>query len=66
MIHVGQRVQFDAFATIKSGVDKIKVNTIGTVVYINAPHDWFSVQYGDNQRTSFKFSQVGKDVIVIG
>lgn len=62
MIKVGQKVRFDAFQCIKSSVDKIKQETVGTVVYVNEPHKWFSVQYCENQRTSFKFFEIGERV----
>lgn len=63
MIEVGQKVKFDPFAEItgfSSDLNRGKKVT-GTVVYVNAPHQWFSVGYA-NQRISFKFSQIGEDV----
>lgn len=66
MIQVGQKVRFDALACCKQSVEKVSADTIGTVVYINAPHHWFSVAYGDNQRTSFKFHEIGKNVRICG
>lgn len=62
MIQVGQRVRFDALLGIRQSVEKITADTVGTVVYVNAPHKWFSVLYGDNQRASFKFCEIGKNV----
>ncbi len=62
MIQVGQKVRFDAFQHIKSSVERIKENTVGTVVYVNERHKWFSVQHGENQRISFKFYEIGRDV----
>lgn len=62
MIQVGQKVRFDAFENIKRSVERIKEITVGTVVYVNERHKWFSVQYGENQRTSFKFTEIGKNV----
>lgn len=61
-VSVGQRVRFDALAACKCSIEKVKADTVGTVVYINVRHKWFSVQYGDNQRTSFKFYEIGKNV----
>lgn len=63
MIEVGQKVTFDPFAEItgfSSGLNRGKRAT-GTVVLVNAPNQWFSVKHG-NQRTSFKFSQIGEEV----
>lgn len=64
MIQVGQKVRFDALLGIKQSIEKITADTIGTVVYINEPHNWFSVAYGENQRTSFKFTEIGKNVYI--
>ena len=61
-VNVGQTVRFDAMAAIKNSIEKIKADTYGTVVFINKRHKWFSVQYGDNQRISFKFSEIGQNV----
>lgn len=62
MIQVGQKVRFDAFQNIKSSVERIKEITVGTVVYVNERHKWFSVKYGENLRTSFKFTEIGQNV----
>ena len=64
MIQVGQKVRFDAFLHIKCGTEKIREYTVGTVVYVNDRHNWFSVQYGGNQRTSFNFSEIGQIVTI--
>ena len=63
-VYVGQRVRFDAMAALRNGIEKIRADTIGTVVFINDRHKWFSVQYGENQRISFKFSEIGQDVFI--
>ena len=62
MIQVGQKVRFDALYGCKQSIEKITAFTIGTVVYVNEPHKWFSVRYGGNQRTSFKFTEIGQEV----
>lgn len=64
MIQVGQKVWFDAFYCMKQSVDKVTAYTEGTVVYVNERHKWFSVQYGENQRISFKFYEIGKTVTI--
>lgn len=66
MIHVGQKVRFDALAAIKQGVERQTAYTVGTVVWINARHGWFSVQHGNGQRISFFFSEIGKKVTICG
>ena len=71
MITIDDKVQFDPFKEITgfaSEDNRGKIVT-GTVVLINYENKWFSVEYecgGEKQRTSFKFSQVGKDVFVCG
>lgn len=62
MIQVGQKVRFDALLAIKSSVERMQSNTVGTVVYVNKPHNWFSVEYGNKQRISFKFTEIGQNV----
>ena len=64
MIQVGQRVRFNPFSSIKDPVERIRASTKGTVVWINEPHKWFSVLYGNNQRTSFKFCDIGDSVYI--
>ena len=64
MIQVGQKVRFDAFYGIKQSIEKVTAYTVGTVVYVNERHKWFSVQYGENQRTSFKFTEIGQIVTI--
>jgi hypothetical protein len=69
MITTGTKVQFDPFIEDKgfaSGDCKGKLVT-GTVIYVNEENRWFSVEYvsgGAKLRTSFNFSQIGKDVKV--
>ena len=65
-VSLGQRVRFDALAFCKSSIERISADTVGTVVYVNERHKWFSVQYGENQRTSFKISEIGQAVKIIG
>lgn len=62
MVRVGQKVRFDALEPCRSSVERVIADTVGTVVYINDRHKWFSVQHGNNQRTSFKFSEIGQNV----
>jgi hypothetical protein len=62
MIQVGQKVRFNPFTTMKDSVEQIRTTVTGTVVWINGRHKWFSVQYGNDQRTSFKFSEIGQNV----
>lgn len=64
MIQVGQKVRFDAFAAIKQPVERLTAYKVGTVVWINHRHGWFSVQYGEGQRISFKFWEIGKNVTI--
>jgi hypothetical protein len=71
MITVDEKVQFDPFKEITgfaSEDNKGKLVT-GTVVLVNYENKWFSVEYecgGEKQRASFKFCQIGKDVLICG
>lgn len=62
MIQVGQKVKFDVFQNLRCSIERIKADTIGTVVYVNERHKWFSVAHSENQRISFKFSEIGQNV----
>ena len=71
MIKLGQEVRFDPFKDITGFASEDNRGKVikGTVVMVNEPHQWFSVEYdcgGVKQRTSFKFSQIGKDVMICG
>ncbi len=68
MIAVDDKVRFDPFATVMGfGVEDHRQTVTGTVVAVNYGHKWFSVEYGcPAMRTSFKFTEIGKDVKVVG
>ena len=68
MIQLGQKVRFDPFEELSSfGSEDHKGNYVtGTVVYVNEPHGWFSVEFGKPKaRTSFKFCDIGKEVKIL-
>lgn len=56
MIEIGQKVRFDSIRDNKS-FGCCKNLSDGVVTYINAPHRWFLVEYGNQPviRTSFSF-----------
>lgn len=62
LVKIGQKVRFDILEGIKRPEERHPAYTTGTVVWLNLRHGWFSVQYGDNQRASFKFTDVGQTV----
>jgi hypothetical protein len=68
MIIVGDTVQFDPFTFITGFASgDCKGNLVeGTVVMVNYEHKWFSVEYGNKQRTSFKFCDIGEAVKICG
>lgn len=69
MITVDTKVWFDPFEEMTGFASELNRGQIvtGKVVYVNYPHRWFSVEYGEpKQRTSFKFSSIGKEVKVVG
>ena len=71
MITIGDKVQFDpfkAFTGFASEDNRGRIAT-GTVVGVYEQNQWFSVEYdcgGVKQRASFKFWQIGKDVLICG
>ena len=64
MVIIGDAVQFDPFETITgfASEDNKGKQVVGTVVLVNYANKWFSVEYGDKQRTSFKFCDIGRSV----
>ena len=71
MVVIDDNVMFDPFKDITgfASEDNRGRMVIGTVVLVNYENEWFSVDYKimDNMlRTSFKFSQIGKDVLICG
>ena len=65
MIEIGQKVEFRPFWDVKGFAKNLHENDIvtGTVVYVNYPHKWFLVEYGEKKvRTSFKFWELGAEV----
>lgn len=69
MITIDDKVQFDPFESLMGfgACDNRGKTVAGTVVMVNYANKWFSVEYGcPAMRTSFKFSQIGKDVFPCG
>lgn len=68
MIVVGNKVRFDPFQYIGGDVALYyRGDVFGKVVEVNYKHKWFSVEYGcPKMRTSFKFTDIGEDVKVVG
>lgn len=64
-IKIGQKVRFDPFRDITGFASDMNRgrDVRGTVVYINEPHKWFSVEYGKPKaRISFNFFDIGHGV----
>lgn len=69
MIKVGQKVKIYPFAFVTgSGAEMERDRVcVGTVVYVNEQHKWFSVEYGDpKMRASYKFCDIGSVVMIRG
>ena len=68
MVVVDQKVVFDPFAHVQDHADgSLRGSVTGKIVEVNYAHKWFSVEYGcPAMRTSFKFCDIGKEVIVYG
>lgn len=60
-IKVGVKVIIDPFSEIKSyGFESDAHYVVGAINYVNVPHKWFSVTYGEhNLKKCYKFSDVG-------
>ncbi len=65
MVMIDQAVVFDAFEHMTGGMDKQSLPVVGTVYAVNYGHKVFHVAYdvqGVEQRTSFKFCDIGERV----
>ena len=59
-VEIGMTATFDPFLDVCGyAVAECRHMTRGTVVYVNDAHHWFSVVYGQGQRTSFNFDEIG-------
>lgn len=67
-IAAGRKVQFYPFESDKGFfAGSVCGEVIGTIKKVYPEHQWFSVAWGDpEQRTSFKFSDVGERVNFVG
>jgi hypothetical protein len=66
MIEVGQKVKFDLFEGINPpGLTPIHSEKIGTVIEVYEDHRWFSVEYDNGCRISFKFDDIGTAAIIV-
>ena len=65
MIEVGQRVKYDPFQCMSYlGVGEIRQEVVGVVTYVNHKRGWFTVEK-DGIRTTFRFTDIGKDVRIV-
>lgn len=73
MIDIGQKMRFVPYWNI-GGIDtpeEIQQKTItGKVIYVDRDHKKFTVKYsvcgGNEQKETFKFSQIGQDIHIVG
>lgn len=69
MIKVGQQVLIDPFKDIRTyGLSGSRALQVGDVIYVNKPHRWFGVEYGEEdvrQRISYKFADINETVKII-
>ena len=72
MIDIGQKVRFVPCLDKKVGEPEeiIREKTVtGKVIYVDRAHKKFTVKYscgGTIQKETFKFSELGKEVLVVG
>ena len=65
MIEVGQRVKYDPFQYISYlGVGEVRRVVTGVVTYVNQKRGWFTVE-NNGIRTTYSFTDFGKDVRVV-
>lgn len=65
MIKVGQRVKYDPFKAMSYlGVCEVRQVVSGVVTYINHKRGWFTVE-NNGIRTTFRFTDIGKDVRIV-
>lgn len=65
MIEVGQKVKYDPFEAMSYlGVGEIRKPVVGTVIYVNHKRGWFTAE-NDGIRTTFRFTDIGKDVRIV-
>lgn len=51
---------------VRTNSRRYKINTIGTITYVNQPHRYFVVTWGEhNQRTGFKFDDLEKTCFIL-
>ena len=73
-LYIGMKVAFVPFIedTRPKTINEIRSSrrkATGTVVYINAPHKYFTVEFmwhGQKMRESFKFCDLGEAVVIDG
>jgi hypothetical protein len=60
MIKIGQKVRFDPFEDDRAqGIKDCRGDVVGIVRYINEPHQYFMVEYGEPPvRVCFKFADL--------
>lgn len=72
MIDIGQKVRFVPCWNVKAydSEEEIRAKTVtGKVIYVDRAHKKFTVKYscgGTVQKETFKFSEIGKEVLVVG
>ena len=69
IIEIGQKVIFDPLDGVtlqmRGAKERERREVVGTVIYINEDHLYFTVEYYDGGctiRTNFKFYDIGKTV----
>lgn len=65
MVAVGQMVKYDPFQSMSYlGVGEIRQIVTGKVVYVNHKRGWFVAEH-EGMRTTFRFTDIGKDVRIV-
>lgn len=68
MVKIGQKVSCKPYYNLKLfDLEATREVVTGVITYINKPHRWFMVEYGDSsaQRACFSFCDIGQAVNLI-
>ncbi len=72
MINIGQRMRFIPHFSIneKDGeAERREKMIVGKVIFVNRQHKQFTVKFrcgGTDQKETFKFTDIGKDIFIVG
>lgn len=63
---IGQKVRYKPFEGIKDVGGELRIEVTGEVVYINEEKRWFTARQENGIKTGFHFSDIGRNVRLVG